>query len=340
MSEFYQEQVDQAVVDERLRDIDTYRQSHPDGPWAQRVQGAETYIDELYDAYAPELTEAQRRVGRELGAVGLALVECWYGPNDQAPGVYSGSHEGEIVATYHHAEHSKQFMRNKFRYMTAVNERDGDVYDEEDFMYGPVDAAFHDSIMGNGRGNDERQSGLLAAQLLVPYEVSQEAINRTRAGVEGTTWDDELGAQSVRDSDPYVANRRAAAMGDLVASIFDRTAPYQGLALFPEEMCKLKLGQVFAREARNRGFDLHGKTVDECLEFVDGSDLLRSRFGLYVAGQGGFYRGFRPADLGADDIFPGRKENAEWYDAAADEYHGGTINAVGLLRAARDYAKA
>lgn len=335
-----QEAWDEAVVRQTQEEIRAY-QEDPDSGWEGYFQEAEEVIDGLYNHYAPELSAAQRALGREIGATGLAFLSIKYGPDEYAPRQYSGTYEEGVPATYHPARHSYGFMGNKFLYMRDVNEQYGlgVVYDELDFANAPVDAVLHDAIMGNGRGNDERQSALLAAHLMRERGASEESVRRSVAGIDATTWDDEISAQSVRETDPYLWNRRAAAVADMKAGVFDPRAVYEGQALFVEDYSKQREKRLFVVQAGLHGFEVEGKTVDDYMEFVDWCEPLRQAYGRHASNQGIFCRTFQPADPHLDELYPGRTANAEWYEDAAAEFHGGSMGAHDILLAARERAQ-
>lgn len=312
---------DERVVGATLAEIDGYA-TQADFQTAHAE--AARFIGGLYDEFVPRVNDAARSKGVALGAVGLALAEARYGRDEHSPKLYGGSYESNVLATYHHGAHPRRFMRGTFQYAAAANELRPGTYDDAAFGQFPGIAALHDIIMGNGRGHDERQSGLLAARLLPRFGFTPAEVESTVAGIDATTWCDERQAQAVDPAKTHLNYQRAAAVGDLLAP-FTRSGMYEAVCLFVEDMCKRGHDQILVHEARARGFALGKVGVAECVEFIDGSERLRAKFGRLLLGQAAFFETFKPADPELDDLFPGRAANVAFAIECGEAFvRGGT----------------
>ncbi|HEV2402816.1 MAG TPA: hypothetical protein VGS08_01305 [Candidatus Saccharimonadales bacterium] len=304
--------------------------------WHRAQTDAASYIDSLYNEFVPNIEPQARSLGKALGSVGLALAEIRYGRDEHHPKLYSGSYEHNVLATYHHGAHPRRFLHGMLQYMAAINVIRPGTYDDIALSQSPGIAGLHDGIMGNGRGNDERQSGLLAAVMMPGMGFSSGAVETTLAAIDATTWSDEQRAQAVDAAKPHIIYQRAAGVGDLF-SLFTRRGPYETACLGVEELCKQSHGQIFTQEAYTRGFPLEGTPIDECMEFIDKSEALQAAFGGFMQGQSTFYHDFAPADPALDDMFPGRTDNFGLMQEIDHAYRTGRFNAIGILGVTRDY---
>jgi hypothetical protein len=333
-----QEIIDQQAANALLPQAELYLQG-AQTPEKQAVyQAAGRFVSELYDEFTPDISKEAREVGTVLGAAGLALVEERFGHDEYSPKLYGGSHESRVLATYHHAGHSRMFIRNMFAYATKVNELEPGTYGPEAFARFPGIGALHDSVMGNGRGNDERQSALLAGGLMRRVVGMSGEDPETVAGVDATTWNDTLKAQSVEDGQPYLPYRRVAAVADLL-SLFTEASPYLSVCVAVEDLCKQQKGQLLTREADAAGFSLEGASIEDCLQFIDTSPALRAAYGEMLGGQAAFGANFKPADPRLDTFFPARAANAVFKQEMAERYAAGDMSALQTLQASRDYMR-
>ncbi len=331
-----QEQLDEQVVADALAEIEEHLRTGSDTAWAEKYFDAGAYIDKLYDEFVPEADERVRMTGKIIGAAGLALAEVRYGHDEYSPKLYGGSYEDRILATYHHGGHPRMFIRNMFKYAAKVNEVEPDTYGDDAFARFPGIGAFHDLVMGNGRGNDERQSALLAASFMTDLGFTLVDDEPTVAGVLATTWDADNNAQAVNAEQPFVEYQRVAAVADLL-SVFEKSGPYQGLCVVIEDMCKRMNNRLFVVEADAAGFSLNDVSIEDCMRFVDSNPAVRARFTEMLAGQAGFFANFTPADPRLDEMFPGRAENVQFMVELNEHYAAGTMSAVDVLHAARDF---
>lgn len=331
-----QDTLDATVVTDALTEIEQYLQAESDQDWADKYTDAGAYIDTLYDTFTPEISEQARMIGKIVGATGLALAEVRYGRDEYSPKLYSGSYEDRVLATYHHSGHPRRFIRSMFAYAQKVNEYDPGTYGEHELARFPGVGAFHDLIMGNGRGHDERQSARLASEFMAQIGFSLTADEETEAGVSATTWDAARCMQAVNEDQPYVEMQRAAAVADLL-SIFDASGPYQGICVLVEDMCKRMNDSLFVVEADTAGFSLVGVSIEDCMRFVDSNDRVRAKFAEALAGQAGFFANFRPADVRLDEMFPGRAANVQFMEELNEQYAQGNLSALDVLYACRDF---
>ncbi|HLZ15283.1 MAG TPA: hypothetical protein VKQ34_04845, partial [Candidatus Saccharimonadales bacterium] len=153
--------LDQQAVGDLFAEIQDYLRAADDEVWNRVFQDQLAFIDGVYDTFAPEVNAEARSIGRLLGAAGLTLAVKRYGNDEQSPRLYGGTVENSVLATYHHAGHPRQVIENMFRYAAAVNREQPGTYTNTDFALFPGEGAFHDLSVGNGRENDERQSGRL-----------------------------------------------------------------------------------------------------------------------------------------------------------------------------------
>jgi hypothetical protein len=333
-----QEQIDQQVVDSTIADIEAFLRDAAQPEKRDVYLEARAYIEDLYTEFAPDISTEARMVGAMLGAAGLALAEERYGRDEYSPRLYGGTYEDRVLATYHHAGHSRLFIRNMFVYAAKVNQVEPGTYDQDAYARFPIIGAFHDLIMGNGRGNDEHQSALLASQMMKRLGFVLDEDPETEAGIDGTVWNDELEAQSVREDDEYLPYRRAAAVADLM-NVFTEAEGYLVVGLIIEDMCKHKEGQLFTKEADAAGFLLEGVTIEDCLRFVDSRPALRAKFAEMLNGQAGFVAEFKAADPRMDALFPGRAANIAFMNELAARYSAGELSALEVLYASRDFMR-
>jgi len=335
-----QEAIDEQVVGAIVPRIEAYLQGDVSPEQQAAYLDAGRYIADLYDEFAPETAAEARETGTVLGAAGLALVQERFGRDEYSPKLYGGSYENRVLATYHHAGHSRMFIRSMFVYAAKVNQQEPGTYGPDEYMRFPAIGAFHDLIMGNGRGHDERQSALLASRLMQRVQGATAEDEETAAGVAATTWDDQLGAQSVKDGQSHLRYRRAAGVADLLSSVFEATGPYAAVCLMIEDMCKRKEDQLFVKEADAAGFSLEGATIEDCLQFVDTVPVLQARFAEILGGQAGFAAGFKPADPRLDAMFAGRSANVAFRRELSERYNAGDMSALQTLQASRDFMRA
>jgi hypothetical protein len=331
-----QDTIDQHVVHDALADIERYTREAGEAAWAEKYYDAGAYIDSLYDEFTPDISEQARMVGKIAGASALALAEVRYGRDDQSPKVYGGSYEERVLATYHHGGHPRAFIRNEFRYAQAVNAIEPGTYAEQHYARFPIIGGFHDLIMGNGRGHDERQSARFATEFMMETGMSLAPDAEAEAGVLSTTWDAARNMQAVEPGGQYEKEQRAAAVADLL-SIFDESGPYQGVCCVVEDMCKRAHDQIFVTEADAQGFSLVDTTIDECMRFIDSNPRLTAQFGKQLAGQAGFFANFQPADPRLDELFAGRAANVQFMEEVNQHYAAGNLSALDVLHACRDY---
>ena len=324
--------------------------------WETRYRSAAAYLGSLFDEYAPDVSHEDRLIGVTLGATELVQLESRYGPNEQMPRVYGGAVEAGVLATYHHAGHSYDFIQDMFRYAAAKNRVQPGTYDSAAFIRFPIIGAFHDSIKGNGRGEDERLSAQFATEMmtslgftLLPDEPTAEAIIGTEgseedpahAAIISTTWNDEQKRQAVDLSGEFAEYQQAAGVADLM-SLFDRRGPYKSVCLAIEDMCKVMNDRIFQHHAYREGFDYTSASVDECMQFVDTVPALGTKLGDILRSQVGFFANFQPVDPLLDSMFPGRADNivfmrrlSELYDARLES--DPPMTAHRCLLAARDF---
>jgi hypothetical protein len=334
-----QDQLDDQAVAETITDLQSYLQVEAEDREQQAFWNAGEYIDSLYDQYAPEVSPRDRMLARILGGIGLARAELRYGKDEFDLRYYGGHYEERVISTYHHAGHPRGFIENSFKYATKVNEVEPGTYDTAAFIRFPIIGAFHDNIMGNGRGNDERQSATLAAEMMSRLGFTLTPDEPTYTAIEATSWSDELKMQSVDPSKPFLPYQRAAGVADLLP-MFDKRGPYQALCVTVEDMSKRMHDGILTKEADLARVSLLGATVDDCMDLIDRSPALSERYGQLLHGQGDFFEGFQPADPRLDDFFPGRPENVTLLREISAAYHAGSLTARETLVIARDFMEA
>jgi hypothetical protein len=330
---------DDQIIAETIGDLQTYLQVETEQRDREAFWEAGEYIDSLYDKYAPEISQGDRMLAKILGGLGLARAEMRYGKDEFSPRFYGGRYEDKVIATYHHAGHPRSFIENSFKYAVKVNEVEPGTYDTGAFIRLPIIGAFHDNVMGNGRGNDERQSAALAAEMMQRLGFTLMPDEPTYAAIEATTWSDELKRQSVDDTKPFLPYQRVAAVSDLLP-MFDRRGPYQGLCVLPEDMSKRMHGQILTKEAALAKVSLIGASVDDCMDLIDRSEVLSERYGELLHGQGDFFENFKPGDPRLDEFFPGREENVHLLREISSAYHAGSLTARETLEVTRDFMNA
>lgn len=334
-----QNQIDEQVVAETITDLQNYLQVEAEQQDREAFWAAGEYIDSLYDQYAPEVSQGDRMLAKLLGGIGLARAELRYGKNEFDLRYYGGHQEERVITAYHHAGHPRAFIENSFKYATKVNEVEPGTYDTAAFIRFPIIGAFHDNIMGNGRGNDERQSAILAAEMMTRLGFTLVPDKPTLSAIEATTWSDELKRQSVDESKPFLSYQRAAGVADLLP-MFDRRGPYQALCVTVEDMSKQMHDRILTREADLARISLLGASVDDCMDLIDRSPALTERYGQLLHGQGDFFEDFTPADPRLDDFFPGRPENVHLLREIDAAFHAGSLTARETLLVARDFMQA
>jgi hypothetical protein len=321
---------------EIITNMERYLQVEREQQWTEAYHDAQTYIGTLYDTFTPEISKDARTTGTLLGAIGLAASGLRYGKNEQQLKLYSGTYEQNVVGAYHHENHSRDFIRNLFVYATAVNERYPETYTEEHFTRFPGIGAFHDIVMGEGRGNDEHLSAILAITLMRDLAFTMLPDRPTEAAIHATTWSDEQKAQSVNPQSDYLEYEWAAGVADFL-QLFDRRGPYLAICVAIEDFSKKRYDQVFTQEAIAAGFQIAGASIDDCIAFIDQSPILRELYTEFLGGQAAFFEHFRPADPELDDLFPGRQANIAFMQELAQDYANGRKSALDTLLAAREY---
>jgi len=329
-------QLDDVVIAGTIADIEHYLDGEGEEGWLDSYHEAGEYIGALYEEFAPDIPEDAKRVGILMGATGLAHAVLKYGKDEHELRTYSGSVERNVLAAYHHGDHPRHFVRDMFRFAAAVNEQRPGTYTAEHFARFPGIGAFHDLVMGNGRGNDERQSAELAMELLTRLGFTLLPDGATRAGILATTWDETRCRQAVDPANEYIKYQRASAVADLL-HLFDRRGPYYSICLAVENFTKQMHDQIFTREADRVGFRYEGVSIDECFAFIDQSPVLSEEFATFLYSQTGFLENFTPGDPELDLLFPGRQDNIDFTRGIAKQYASGTMNSLDVLHAARDY---
>lgn len=327
---------DRQVVDETIAEVQSYLQLQAESAWCSTWEQQGAFIAGLFDRYAPETSLQGRLVGQMLGAAGLANVAVRYGTDEHHPKFYGGSYEKRALATYHHLGHSSGFIENAFIYASRVNQLRPGTYDEAAFVRFPIIGAFHDSIIGNGRGNDERQSAMLSSEMMMRLGFSLQPDEPVSEGTLATAWNPTAKQQSIDPSRPHYSYQVAAGVADLLP-LFDRRGPYYGICSTVEDMTKKMHGQILTKTARESGFSLIDAGVEDCLDFIDTSDVLRQKYAALLIGQTGFFRTFNPADPGLDELFSGRPANVSLMNHIATAYVKEEISAKQTLTTARDY---
>lgn len=306
--------------------------------WTKRFHSAADKIEALYAEFTPELHGHARSLGKMLGAGGMAFVEVRYGDDESSAQLYGGTYESDVLSTQHNAGHSWNFMRNMFRYATYINNRDDSdepPYGPDFFMRVPHIAAYHDSIMGNGRGHDERQAALFAGRLMMDFGISPTPDEPTMAAIEATTWDDKNRRQLIYSGEDWPAYRAAARVADLLTST-DPYGAYESFRVILEDMTKVRYNRLLTLVARQRGFDLQAASMEERMDFIDNS-AVKHLFGDMLNGQAQFIRNLPLADPTIKADFSGYQANADILQFVADEYRGGSLSAVGSLEVIQRY---
>lgn len=327
---------DQQVVGRLLTKLEVCRRDGGDG-WANAHADASRYIDDLYEQLTPHLDETKRGGARLVGATALAFVDLHYGRDAQRPRLYSGSVEQNVVATYHNGAHAREFMRGMLAYMVQQNQQQAGQYDDDDLAMAPAVGATHDAVMGNGRGADERQSGLFAVALSRWLGAAGLRPQALRATIEATTWDSVKSAQAVRPERGWARQQRAAAVADLL-SLFDRRGPLASISLVPEDFSKQMHDRLFTSEAEAAGFRVEGASIDTLMEFIDQRPRLQQQLRQTLEGLPGFYRGFVPADAQLDQLYQERENNVAFLKRLEGVYASAEMGAVAILHMAREHA--
>jgi hypothetical protein len=338
--EVCQAQQDREAVEGAMGQMAHYIGSTTGEAWADSCMRASDYIDSLYKKFTPEISMQARFVGKIVASAGFAFLELRYGKDEYSAKLYSGTYEENVLATYHPARHSFQFLYNEFLYADAVNKREPGTYGDAEFARFPIIASFHDPIMGNERPNDERQSARLAGEFMCRIGMTLTPDEAVEAGILATTWDSNRKMQAVGPPTmPYAKYRRAAGVADLL-TVFRDTGVYDGITLFPENFCKQENNQLFAREAAAVGFELEGASIDDCMKLVDSRSVLQQKYQGFLHGQAGFFKNFTPADPKLDEMFPGREQNIDRVKRLAIAYDRGDVSAHDTLVIARGFKQA
>ena len=332
-----QEQQDTAAVQSAMSQMGRFIEGAPEAAWEDSCMRASDYIDSLYKKFAPDISLQARFIGKIVASSGFAFLEMRYGKDEYSPKLYSGTYEQNVLATYHPARHSFQFLYNEFLYAAAVNKRKPGTYGDAEYARFPIIAAFHDPIMGNERGNDERQSARLAAEFMCRIGITLTPDEEVMAGINATAWNNAKKTQAVgKPNLPHAKYRRAACAADLL-TVFMDTGVYDGVTLFPEDFCKQEHKQLFTREAQAVGFSMTGASIDDCMQLVDSRPILQKKFGEFMHGQANFFETFTPADPHLDEMFPGREQNLDRLHHLTTAYDRGDIGAHDALVIARSY---
>ena len=328
--------IDRHVVGHLLTELEACSAGEDTERWAEAVQTAGQFVDGLFNEFVPDLGVDRQTFGRMIGGTALAFMDWRYGSNEMQPRIYSGTVEQNVIATYHNGGHARRVMRDMFRYAVRCNEQEPGTYGNDNFKRFPGIAGHHDAILGNGRGNDERQSALLAVELMLRLGLASHRDEATGIPIEATTWDVVKQTQAVDPARGHVESQRAAAVGDLMP-LFDRRGPYLSVCLAPEDLSLKRYDQIFIREADEVGFALVGASVDDCLGLIDQRPRLREAYGNFLKGQSGFYKLFTPADPQLDQSFPGRAQNVEFMQTLSRLYASGSLSALGTIAVCRTY---
>lgn len=332
--------VDEAVVTGMFDEIDTYLTDEAQASeWSTAFTDAQDYTREMYAAFTPELTPALREVGILLGGITLAYAEVQYGKDELTPKIYHGHHEDGLLASYHNAGHHRRFVHDLFTYAAARNSREPGTFNAAHYLRFPAIGGAHDAKMGNGRGNDERQSALFGARLMQKIGLTLDQDPLTQTAIEATTWTVATASQAVDPSKGFLAEQQAAAVADLLP-MFDRRGPYVSLLLAPEIFMDQLHGQALTLEAQRSGFQLDEASVEACFAFFDENETAGRMFATYLEGLAAFYENFTPADLNLDSMFPGRSANIDFIRELNYGYKRGQISAREVLLAARDFIHA
>jgi hypothetical protein len=346
-----QEILDDIEVNRVLAEIEAY-QNEPDSAWAETYDRAVMYIDGLYEEYVPTMDARRRVAGAHLGGLIGAYLELTYGNDSMTPKLYGGSYEQGVIATYHHAQHSRDFLRGMLSYAVQCNNSSEEPeFTDEDFQIFPNIALSHDAIMGNGRGHDERQSSKLAARLPerlpeflnqrslvpIPRELIVVEDPATIVGVSATTWDDKANTQAIDPSKGFLRFQKAAGVGDFFAS-YGKEGAVKSIELTPETFTKKAQGQILTHVAKEVGFSLKDASVDGCLQLIDVRPELTAAYGPSINGASGFFAGLKSADPRMEVMHPGRPDTIHLLGYIAQGFNEGRWNAYGSLGVAREYA--
>jgi len=330
---------DRQEVEDVVVSMEAHLRTQVDAVFQDTWKQQATFIEGLFEQYAPEVSEEKRLVAQLLGATGLTFIAERYGIDEHHPRIYSGNYEQRVLAAYHHLGHSAGFIENAFMYGTAVNKVRPGTYDSTAFLHFPIIGAYHDPIMGNGRGNDERQSAILGSEMFMRLGFLLTPDEETREGILATGWNPKRKQQSVDPTRPHLEYQVASGVSDLLP-LNDRRGPYQTICCIVEDMTKKMHGQVLTRVANEKHISLAGIGVNDCLDIIDHSDTLHAAFGKILKGQTAFYEQFTPADPGLDELFPGRPKNIAFLGTINSAYAAGKIGARQALAMAKEYQAA
>jgi len=333
-----EKELDQRIVEATLADLGAFIDAQENERFDAATLEAKQFITGLYDTYAPEINSTARMIGTMLGAAGLVFLAERFGADDMHPKMYSGTHEREVLATFHHVGHSRDFIEAEFAYAQKVNQVTPGTYGPSAFMRFPVIGSLHDGIMGNGRGNDERQSGQLGGQLLCALGMSLTPDEPIKYGIGSTAWKEKIMEQSFDPQEPYVEYQLASCTADLLP-LHLRGGPRRALGVISEDMCKQMNDRVLVREAKAAGFVLARASVETCYAFMDTSETLREVCGQKLRQQKRFFETFKPADERLDAFFPGRSDNIDFLGDLCDAHDRREPGTV-LLEMAREYEQA
>ena|SRR2546421_5051125 len=331
-----QESLSPEVIRQTIADTEAFLAAADRNQRQAAYHEAWEYIEGLYTEFAPQASQRVRSLGTLIGANALTFVGLRYGFNDTHPGLYGGDVEQDVIATYHHAGHTRGVIRDMFRYAAVVNQQDPETYTEDSLLRIPVVGGFHDAIIGSGRGVDERLSAALAVYFMDGIGAALLTDPETSVGICASIWNPVLQRQSVNPGLGYLPMQRAMAVGDMMP-LFDERGPYEGVAHGIEELSKVMYDRIYTMEARAAGFRLAGRSVDECVEFIDSREALRRAYGNYLGRQVNLFRTFQPADPRLDEMFTGRPLNVQRMEDLHQNYMAGKLNAIGTLAVSRNY---
>lgn len=339
-----QAQLDQQIVEQTIENIQRYidqSADDEDSQWHNAFGRHHAFIQGLFEAYAPEVPRLARGFFGGLGATALALAEVTYGSDEMHPKLYSGTYEQNVLATYHHVGHSRGVTEDMFRYAATRNQRyPDDPFTKHSFGRFAIIGPAHDEIMANDRGNDERQSALLATDLVYSFGLLAHPRDpEIYEGISSTRWDDVRKRQSVDPSRGFLKTQQATCCADLMP-ICDRRGVYQAVCLAPEDFTKNRYNRALTHEAAAMGVSLDGASAETCMQIIDESKLLQTMLRDFLQEESDFFRTFTPADKELDSYFTGRQDNIDLLDGIVTDYKPdkpGSLTAAGVLERARDY---
>jgi hypothetical protein len=327
--------LDQHEVDYRFADM-IASQGQQEASIASMLEGR-AYLETVLNELVPTMDEQSRMTAVVVGGAALGYVRDKYGFDEYSPKLFSGTAEQDVLATFHHAGHSRRVVRDMLRYAVAVNEQRPETYTHNDLAKLAIIGSFHDTVMGNKRGTDERQSGKFANQYLRAIGGLLIADPEIQIAIEASTWDEKAMTQSYNPVKGYTNAQLAMCSGDHMSTL-EPNAPYISITLAPEDASRKFNDQILTRAAKAAGFSLIGATIEDCLDFMDSNDTLRTWYGNYLGSNITFMQNFQPADPELPNIFPTtRQANVAHMRDMHERYLAREIGAVDTLILSRDY---